>query len=94
MNKEQQEEFENQKNQSIIKNLNILNTDPKFENIKKCYSNNFDTIKSLISSSNSKTAIEDINHLCQLSYNKMDSFVMQEINNGIQQNIIQESNII
>ncbi|MDT0675115.1 hypothetical protein [Autumnicola musiva] len=94
MNKEQQEEFENQKKQSILKNLNILNNDPKFANIKKCYFNNFETIKSLILSSNSHLAIEDINELCQLDYNKMDSFVMKDINNGIQQNIINKSNII
>lgn len=93
MNKEQKEEFENQLRKSILNNLNTLNTDPKLTDIKKCYSENFDTIKSFISSSDSHIAIEDINNLCDLSYNKMDSFLMKEINNGIQQNIISEKDI-
>ncbi|MBE0393877.1 hypothetical protein [Flavobacterium sp. PL002] len=86
MNKE--EEFEDQMKISILKNLNDLKTDPKLADLKKCYSENFNKIESLISSSNSKIAIEDINDICGLNYNKMDSFLMQEINNGIMKNII------
>jgi hypothetical protein len=86
INKE--EEFENQIKISILKNLNDLKTDPRLADLKICYSENFDKIESLISRSNSKIAIEDIIDICGLNYNKMDSFLMQEINNGIMKNII------
>jgi hypothetical protein len=66
MNKKSDEEFKNQNKQTILKNLNILNTDPKLKEIKDCYSNNFDAIVQLINTSNSHIAIEDIIHLCKL----------------------------
>lgn len=91
MNKE--EEFQEQVKNSILKDLKSLKTEPKFENIKKCYSENFEKIETLISSSNSKTAIEDINSLCGLTYNKMDSLLMQQINNGIMKNIISKNDL-
>lgn len=87
------EEFKKQVNDSILKSLSELKTEPKFEKLKKCYSENFEKIEAFISSSNPKSAIEDINDLCGLTYNKMDSFLMQEINNGIVKNIISKNNL-
>lgn len=87
------EEFKKQVNNSILKNLNELNTESKLEGLKKCYSENFEKIEEYISSSNPKSAIEDINDLCGLKYNKMDSLLMQEINNGIKTNIISKNDL-
>lgn len=91
MNKE--EEFQKEVKNSILRDLNSLKTEPKFDNIKKCHSENFDKIEALISSSNSKIVIEDINSLCGLTYNRMDSLLMQQINNGIMKNIISKNDL-
>ena len=87
------EEFKDQAKNSILRNLNSLKTEPKYDSIKKCYCENFDQIKELISGSDSKIAIEDINSLCGLTYNKMDSLLMQQINNGIMKRIISKNDL-
>jgi DNA phosphorothioation-dependent restriction protein DptG len=92
MNKEE-EEFEKQVKNSRLKNLKDLNTNPKLEDLKNCYSENFEKIEQFISSSNPKSAIEDINDLCGLPFNRMDSSLMQEINNGIMKNIISKNDL-
>lgn len=93
MNKKDNEEFKNHTKRMILENLNTLNTDPKLKEIKDCCSNNFNSIVKLIKTSNSHIAIEDITNLCNLKYNKMDSFVMKQINDGIVQGIISETDI-
>ena len=88
MKDQQKEEFANQLRNSILKAVETIKTESKYEKIKSCYYKNFEEISILIKKNGTQISIEDIYQLCNLNYNKMDSFLMKNINLGIKENII------
>lgn len=89
MNSRNQKEFEKHKRQSYLSDLTTIASDVKYRAVKKCYQNMFDEIYGILQKvKNPRLAIEDIERLCACDFDETFLLLVQNINRGIMEGVI------
>ncbi|MDQ0064174.1 hypothetical protein [Chryseobacterium lathyri] len=88
-------EFQNQLNNNILAALNEFNKSEALVNVRLIYKSNFEIIKQLLATRNSRTVIEDIINIDNTNNTIiMNNFhLIREINRGIYEGKILNENI-
>ena len=88
-------EFEQQLERNLLQNINDFLTNIEYEDIKKLYKDNFETIEILIEKFGVKLSIVDISHLNPTLSGEIISniLLLKEINTAIQKGKLRKKDL-